>query len=64
MPVDLTPFRFVSPLFTWGPVPADNIVGAPAGTTSDAVDAGYYLLLTPLTVGSHTIHFGALSATH
>jgi len=58
VPVDLTPFRFVSPLFTWGPLPADNILGAPAGTTSDAVDAGYYLLLTNLTPGSHTIHFG------
>lgn len=55
---DLTPFRFISPLFTWGPVPANNIVGAPAGTTSDAVDAGYYLLLTPLSVGNHTIRFG------
>lgn len=56
--VDITPFRFVSPLFTWGPVPEENIVGAPAGTTSDAVDAGFYLLLTPLALGSHTIRFG------
>ncbi len=56
--VDLTPYRFVSPLFTWGPLPADNILGAPEGTTSEAVDAGYYLLLTPLTVGNHTIRFG------
>lgn len=56
--VDITPFRFVSPLFTWGPLPADNILGAPTGTTSDAVDAGYYLLVTPLSLGSHTIRFG------
>ncbi len=56
--VDLVPYRFVSPLFTWGPLPADNILGAPAGTTSDAVDAGFYLLLTPFTEGKHTIRFG------
>jgi hypothetical protein len=57
--VDLTSYRFVSPLFTWGPLPSDNLLGAPAGTTSDAVDAGYYLLLTPFgSRGTHTIHFG------
>jgi hypothetical protein len=58
--VDLTPYRFVSPLFTWGPLPADNVLGAPAGTTSDAVDAGFYLLLTPFDRGIHTIHFGGV----
>lgn len=57
---DLTPYRFVSPMFTWGPLPADNILGAPVGTTSNAADAGYYLLLTPLSAGNHTIHFGGI----
>ena len=58
--VDLPSYRFVSPMFTWGPLPADNILGAPAGTTSQAVDAGYYLLLTRLGVGSRTIRFGGI----
>jgi hypothetical protein len=40
----------------FGPLPADNVLGAPAGTTSLAVDAGVYLMLTPLSPGSHTIH--------
>jgi len=34
---------------------------APAGTTSTAVDAGYYLLLAPLSVGRHALQLtGAL----
>jgi PEP-CTERM motif len=62
-PVDLTAFRFESPLFQWGPLPDNNVLqffglNAPAGTTSPSVDAGYYLLLTPLSVGEHVIHFG------
>lgn len=56
-------YRVQSPLFEWGPLPEDNILAffgldAPEGTTSLAVDAGYYLLLPPLSVGCHTIHFG------
>jgi hypothetical protein len=57
-PVNLTGHRFESPLFTWRPLPEDNIFGAPAGTTSPAVDAGVYLLLAPLSVGEHVIEFG------
>jgi hypothetical protein len=53
----LAAYRHQSPLFVWGPVPADNIVGAPAGTTALSVDDGVYLLLTPLPPGTHTIHF-------
>jgi len=29
-----------------------------AGATSPSVDAGFYLLLRPLKVGKHVIHFG------
>jgi hypothetical protein len=63
VPVDLASFRFKSPLFQWPPLPENNIaqfsgLNAPAGTTTDAVDAGYYLLLTPLSVGNHVINFG------
>ena len=59
--VNLDDFRFESPLFTWGPLPADNIFGDPAaeGVESPAVDAGYYLMLAPLSVGQHVIEFGA-----
>lgn len=58
VPVDVEAYRGESPPFVWGPVPADNIVGAPAGTTSLAADAGYYLMLAPLSVGTHMIEFG------
>jgi hypothetical protein len=55
---DLAAYRVESPLFEFGPLPADNVLGAPAGTTSPAVDAGVYLMLHPLRPGSHTIHVG------
>ena len=38
-------------------LPEGNIYGAPAGTYAPAVDEGYYVLLEPLSPGSHTIHF-------
>jgi hypothetical protein len=58
-------YRVESPLFEWGPLPDDNIfqffgLDAPEGTTSLAVDAGYYLLLAPLNVGEHVISFGGM----
>jgi hypothetical protein len=59
-PVNLDNYRFESPLFTWGPLPEDNILGDPSaeGVVSPAVDAGYYLLLAPLSVGQHVIEIG------
>jgi hypothetical protein len=59
---NLQAYRAESPLFEWGPLPEGNIfaffgLDAPAGTASEAVDAGAYLLLAPLSVGDHTIHF-------
>ncbi len=39
-------------------LPADNIFNAPAGVYEPTVADGYYLLLPPLTPGSHTITFG------
>jgi hypothetical protein len=54
----LAAYRTQSPLFVWGPLPEDNIFGAPEGTMSPAVDAGVYLLLAPLPVGRHVIEFG------
>ena len=53
--IDVANFRFESALFQWGPLPTDNVYGLPAGATSDAVDAGYYLLVKPLSVGRYTI---------
>jgi hypothetical protein len=63
VPIDgLTQYRGTSGLFTWGPLPANNLLeffgfNAPAGTTSPAVQDGYYLMLAPLSMGAHTIHF-------
>ncbi len=58
---NLDHYRTQSPLFTWGPLPANNTFGDaanyPAGLTSPSVADGYWLMLNPLTPGSHTIHF-------
>ena len=45
-----------SPLFTFT-VPANNVLGVPAGT-GQSVANGYYLMLHPLSAGAHVIHFG------
>lgn len=46
-----------SPLFRVV-LPADNVFGQPARFILDpSVDAGYYLVVKPLTSGEHTIHF-------
>jgi hypothetical protein len=54
---DLERYRVQSPLFTFGPLPANNLLGAPAGAMSLSVADGVYLLLAPLSAGQHTIHF-------
>jgi hypothetical protein len=51
-------YRTQSPLFEFGPLPENNVFGAPPGTTSLAVDAGVYLFLAPLSRGEHVIHLG------
>ena len=38
-------------------LPADNIIGVPAGVYYPAVDSGYYVLLPPLSAGQHTVHW-------
>ena len=48
-------YRSDSPLFQFGPLPADNLLGAAEGTTAQSVAAGHYLLLTPLSVGQHKV---------
>jgi hypothetical protein len=56
---DLQDFRVQSPVFTFGPLPENNIFGAPAGATGRAVIDGYAAMLKPLPVGTHTIQFAA-----
>jgi hypothetical protein len=56
-------YRADSPLFIFGPLPANNVLAAlganaPAGATSQAVAAGISVLLRPLSAGSHVVHFG------
>lgn len=40
-------------------LPDENLLGLPAGIYSPAVDDGFYVLLAPLRVGPHTVHFTA-----
>jgi len=61
---NLDAYRVQSPLYTFGPLPDNNVVqafgiDAPAGTTSKSVADGVFLMLSPLSVGKHTIHFHA-----
>jgi hypothetical protein len=57
---NLQGFRGQSPDFTFGPLPDPNILLGTddVGLTGQSTDAGFYLLLTPLSIGNHTIHFG------
>jgi hypothetical protein len=47
----------VKSVFTYGPLPANNLLGQPAGSTSLAAGDGVYVMVKPLNVGEHTIHF-------
>ena len=48
-------YRVESPLFRYGPLTDANVLGLSPGTQSDAVGAGYVLLLPPFTVGTHRV---------
>ena len=48
-------YRTESPLFRYGPLPENHPLGLAAGTQSDAVAAGYGVLLSPLSAGVHRI---------
>jgi len=54
-------YRFETPVFVCGPVPADNLLDLPVGITTRSVSAGYFLMLAPLPLGQHTIHFTGTS---
>ncbi len=48
-------YRVESPLFRYGPLADRNFLGLPGGTQSDSVATGYFLLIEPLSVGTHRI---------
>ena len=57
---NLQDFRFGFPApVSIGPLPANNVLGLPAGATSSLVLNGYAVMLKPLPVGTHTIEFHA-----
>src|SRR5262245_41956516 len=63
---DVASFRVQSPLFTFGPLPDNNVVqlfgiDAPEGTTSQSISDGWWAFLEPLSVGTHTIRFGGVA---
>ena len=63
---NLADFRVQSPLFTFGPLPDNNIleafgVTAPEGTKSKSVSDGVFVMLATLSAGTHTVHFGGVS---
>ncbi|KPK49105.1 MAG: hypothetical protein AMS22_14220 [Thiotrichales bacterium SG8_50] len=53
----LNRYRVESPLYTIGPLPEGNVLGADAGTMYDSVGDGFFLMLAPLSRGEHEIHF-------
>jgi hypothetical protein len=55
---DLTNYRAVSPPFNFTSVPGNPFgVCQPAGCSSHAVADGYWIMLTPLSPGAHTVQF-------
>jgi hypothetical protein len=54
---NLIDYRVESPGFIYGPLPENNIVGAPEGATSLAVSDGVFVMVQPLPAGKHKIHF-------
>jgi hypothetical protein len=55
-------YRVVSPLFSFGPLPVDNVLWIDPGLSGQSVSDGYWLMLAPLSVGQHTIEFGGVFA--
>jgi hypothetical protein len=58
----LPQYDITSPLFTYGPLPNNNVLQlfgltAPEGTTAQSVSDGIHLMFHPLAAGAHTLHF-------
>jgi hypothetical protein len=58
---DVAQYRVASPVFHTGPLPEDNILGRDAGTDPRVASDGYYVMLKPLSVGTHTVRFSGRS---
>jgi len=72
----LESYRAISPVFSYTlPPPTDNVIfqlfgtripgdcGTTSSTVQGAVADGFYIMLTPLTPGSHRIEFGSTGPT-
>ena len=53
---NLNAYRAFSPVFSITH-PPDSIFGVPQGTYTPQISDGYWVMLAPLSVGTHTIHF-------
>lgn len=54
---NLDSYRTQSPLFEFD-APADNALFIPGPVSGQSISDGVWVLLAPLSSGSHTIHFG------
>lgn len=66
---NLSHFQVESPLFQFGPLPDNNLItffcvaqgegcpAAPAGSKGISLGVGVYIMLAPLSVGTHTLQF-------
>jgi hypothetical protein len=56
---NLERYRVQSPLFTFGPLPENNVlfITVPPGTKGRSVSDGYWLMLAPFSPGEHSIDF-------
>jgi hypothetical protein len=57
---DVSSLRVESPLFVFGPLPANNVLEAEEGAVSPSVSDGYFAMVKPLPVGEHTLEFGGI----
>ncbi|MCI0391245.1 MAG: hypothetical protein MOB07_21095 [Acidobacteria bacterium] len=57
---ELSSYRAISPVLGVM-LPVGNVIGLAPGTYSPEVSDGYWLLVTPLNKGSHTIHFKGIN---
>ena len=53
---DLDKYFVYSPMYNFTPA-ENNDLSLPPGTKDQAISAGYYIMLKPLPVGEHEIHF-------
>jgi hypothetical protein len=59
----LSKYRFQSPLFDFRMPAENNALFVPGATSGSSVSDGYWLLLEPLSAGSHVVHFeGAITS--